>query len=173
MKRWVLERKQQGLSRDRKADVISALKEVSGIKHIYVYAKRRGLGSLDVAVTAVGNPPTLPIKTLIEAAQEKLDVAAGFWADCRVYSPDEKLVDLTALVSGIGVNLTEVETTIRNYFAEMEPAQTFQPAVIVSRIMALTNVTDVSLSIESNVVPTVNWMRTEWIRAGIIIVRQL
>lgn len=168
----LLERKQLGASRDRKEDVNSALKEVSGIKHIYVYAKRRGLGSLDVAITAVGNPPTLPSKTLIDAAQEKLDEVAGFWADCRVYAPDEKLVDLSAVVSGGGVDLTEVEKTIRGYFTELEPAQTFQPAVIVSRIMALTNVTDVSLSIESNVVPIVNWMRTEWIRAGSITVRQ-
>lgn len=35
------------------------MKDIAGVKHAYVYPKRRGLGSLDVAITAVGSPADL------------------------------------------------------------------------------------------------------------------
>lgn len=164
----LLERKQLGLSRDRSADLISIINGVVGVRHVYVYPKRRGLGSLDVAITAVGNPPTLPPSALLEAAQLALDEYAGFWADCRVYSPTEQLLNVTAVVSGAGADLTAIESVIRDYIAELSPAETFQPAVLTARIMSLANVTDVSLTPDANVVPGVDWMYTRWLRAGTV-----
>lgn len=161
----LLERKQLGLSRDRQADLVNFMKAVTGVQDVYVYPKRRGLGSVDVAITAVGNPPTLPSQALLDAAQTALDEYAGFWADCKVYSPTEQLVPVSAIVAG-GVNLNQIEQVIRDYFAELAPAETYQASVLVARIIALPNVTDVTLTPSSNIVPTVDWMHTYWLRLG-------
>ena len=166
----MLETKQLGQGRDREDDLVRAMKSVAGVGKVYIYPKRRGLGSMDVAITAVGNPPTLPTQALIAAAQVVLDEEAGFWADCRVYSPTEQLLPITAQVSGVGVILSDVETVIRNYIAELGPAEEYQANILVSRIMALSNVTDLILSPSANVVPVVDWMYTRWLRAGSVTV---
>lgn len=162
----MLEAKQLGQGRDREADLARAMKSVAGVGKAYIYKKRRGLGSMDVAITAVGNPPTLPTQALIDAAKVVLDAEAGFWADCRVYSPTEQLLPVTAQVSGPGVILSDVENTIRNYIAELGPGEEYQANVLVSRIMALSNVTDLVLSPSMNIKPVVDWMHTRWLRAG-------
>lgn len=162
----LLERKQLGKDRDRNTDLISKLKEITGIKHVYVYPKRRGLGSLDAAITAVGSPPTLPTQALIKTAQDFLDAEEAFWGDLRIYAPTEQFLNVTAVVSGGSSDLSSVETTIRDYFAELAPAEEYQSAVLTARIMALQYVTDVKLTPSSNVVPVVNWMYTNWIRLG-------
>ena len=166
----LLERKQLGQSRYREADLISLMKTIAGVKHVYVYPKRRGLGSVDVAITAMGNPPTLPSQALIDTAQTVLDEWAGFWADCRVYSPTEQLVPVSAVVSGANADLVQVEQVIKDYFAELAPATAYQAAILTGRIVALPNVTDVQLTPSSNIVPTVDWMHTNWLRLGTLTV---
>ncbi|MCF8999302.1 baseplate J/gp47 family protein [Acinetobacter nectaris] len=166
----LLERKQLGFNRDRKADIVSVMHTISGVEYIYVYPKRRGLGSLDVAITASGK--AIPSKSLLDTAQVVLDDYAGFWADCRAFAPTERKVDLVATITGISANLTDVEETIKSYFNELEPAQTLQVSTLISRIMALDNVSDVVLSQNSNIVAEVNWMHVEWLRAGNIVVKQ-
>jgi len=166
----MLESKQLGQARDRESDLERAMKSVAGVGKIYIYKKRRGLGSMDVAITAVGSPPTLPAQAFIDAAQLVLDEEAGFWADCRVYSPTQQLIDLSAVVKGTGVNYTDVESTIRSYMAELAPVEEYQANVLVSRIMALANVEDVTLTPNANIQPIVNWMHTYWLRAGTVAV---
>lgn len=87
-----------------------------------------------------------------------------------VFSPTQQLLDVNAVVTGIGTDLSEVEDTIRDYIAELAPADTFKPATLISRIMALDNVTDVNLTPSSNVEPTVDWMHVNWLRAGTVTV---
>lgn len=162
----LLERKQLGLSRDREADLIGFMKGIAGVKHIFVYPKRRGLGSMDVAITAVGSPPTLPSPALIATAQTALDEYAGFWADCRVYSPTEQLVNVKAVITGSGVNLTEVRQVIRDYFTALAPAAPYQHAILSALIVDLANVSDIALTPAANVTPTVTWEHTKWLRLG-------
>ena len=161
----LLERKQLGQSRYREADLISLMKTIVGVKHVYVYPKRRGLGSLDVAITAVGNPPILPSQTLLDTAQAVLDEWAGFWADCRVYSPKEQFIPVSATVSG-NADLSQVEQVVKDYFAELAPAAAYQAAILIGRIVALPNVTDVLVTPSANIVPAINWMHTHWLRLG-------
>lgn len=162
----ILTRKRLGFSRDRAADLEVDMLEVPGVKHVYVYPKRRGLGSLDVAITAIGNPPTLPSEQLIAAAQVVLDRTAGFWADCRAYKPDIQLVDVIAVISGSNVALEEVRQMIRDYFSELGPADSYQEAVLNARIMNVLNVSDVTLNPSINIIPNVTWMHTPWLRLG-------
>lgn len=72
------------------------------------------------------------------------------------------------MVSGIGANIIQVEQVIRDYFAELAPADTFQASILIGRIVALPNVTDITLTPSSNVVPTVDWMHTHWLRLGVL-----
>ena len=165
----LLEAKQLGLSRDRSEDLISVLRTVANIHDIYPYPKRRGLGSLDVAITAKGNPPTLPSQALIDAAQLVLDSFGGFWADCRIYSPTEQLVSVSAVVSGT-VDLDSVRKVIRDYFAEIDPVEPYQPAILTARIVAVAGVTDLQLEPSSNIIPTVDPFNTNWLRLGVLTV---
>lgn len=162
----LLERKQLGLSRDREADLVAFIKGVAGVQYVYIFPKRRGIGSLDVAITAIGNPSTLPSQALLNTAQAALDSYAGFWSDCKVYAPTEQIVNVTAVVSGIDVNLNLVEQVIRDYFADLEPADIFQASILIGRIISLPNVTDVNLTPASNITPTVDWAYTHWLRLG-------
>ena len=166
----LLERKQLGLSRDRAADLVGFMKAVAGVQHVYVYPKRRGLGSMDVAITAVGNPPTLPSQALLDAAQVALDEYAGFWADCRVYAPTQQFVPVSAVVSGIGASLAQAEQVIRDYFAELGPVDIYQAAILTARIVAVPNVTDVVLTPSANITPTNDVFQTKWLRLGTLTV---
>lgn len=166
----LLERKQLGLSRDRSADLKVIMKDIAGVQDVYVFPKRRGLGSLDVAITAVGSPPNLPSSVLLSTAQTVLDEYAGFWADCRIYAPTEQLVPVNAVIAGIGADLDTVRDVIRDYFAELAPAESYQAAVLTARIVAVAHVTDVQLSPSVNIVPKVNWMQTQWLRLGTLTV---
>lgn len=165
----LLERKQLGISRDRKADLIGDLKNIAGVEDVYVYAKRRGLGSLDVAITAVGNPPTLPSNTLIAEAQAVLDTYTGFWADSRVYSPTEQLVPVSAKITG-HADLNTVQQVIKDYFAEIPPVAPYQVAILSSRILSIAGVSDVTISPSANIIPTVDPFNTFWLRLGTLTV---
>ncbi|QQC82989.1 baseplate J/gp47 family protein [Acinetobacter bereziniae] len=165
----LLERKQLGISRDREEDLINDLKAISGVQDVYVYPKRRGLGSLDAAITAVGTPPTLPSAALLAEAQTVLNAYTGFWADSKAYAPTEQLVPVSAVVSG-NVNLESVRQVIRNYFAEIAPVETYQAAVLSARIISVAGVTDVVLTPSNNIVPTVDPFATHWLRLGTLTV---
>lgn len=165
----LLERKQLGISRDREEDLINDLKAISGVQDVYVYPKRRGLGSLDAAITAVGTPPTLPSAALLAEAQTVLNAYTGFWADSKAYAPTEQLVPISAMVSG-NVNLDTVRQVIRDYFAQLAPVETYQAAVLSARIISVAGVTDVVLTPSSNIVPTVDPFATHWLRLGTLTV---
>nr|WP_298892240.1 baseplate J/gp47 family protein [uncultured Acinetobacter sp.] len=167
----LLERQQLGLSRDREADLISAVQTVAGVRDVYVYPKRRGLGSVDVAITADGDPATLPSQDLLNDVQEALDEYAGFWADCYAYAPTVQNLNITAVITG-DADLEEVREVIRDYINAFAPADVYQAAVLTSRILQVDNVSDVQLSPSTNQSPTLNWQQTGWFRLGTLTVSQ-
>lgn len=167
----ILVAKGLGRARGRAADLEVLMHTVAGVKDVYIYPKRRGLGSLDIAITALGSPATLPSAALLAAAQAVLDADAGFWADCRVFAPTAQLLNITANVSGSS-NLNAVKQVISDYINDLAPAKPYLPAVLISRILALDSVTDVQLSPNTNVTPLVDWQHVKWLRAGIITVNQ-
>lgn len=163
----LLQRQQLGLSRDRAEDLKSIVKSVAGVRDAYVYPKRRGLGSLDVAITAQGNPATLPSQSLLNEVQIALDAYAGFWADCRAYAPTLENMYVSAQVDGTA-ELSEVESVIREYMDSLTPAQAYQPAVLNALIFEVAGVTDLQLSPATNRSPTVDWQHTGWLRLGVL-----
>lgn len=161
-----------GLIRDREADLERIVKDVSGVADVFIFPKRRGLGSLDVAVTAAGNPPNSPSSALLAAVQAALEEYSGFWADVRAYAPTKEYLNITALVTG-SVNQTDVEKVIRDYVGLLKPGETFVASTLVSQIRALPGVTDVQLTPATNQAPTLNVFVTGWLRIGTLTVTML
>lgn len=157
-----------GRSRDRKADLKSLMKSVPGVYDAYIFPKRRGLGSMDVAITATGTPPTAPSPSLIATAQAVLDAEAGFWADCRVFSPSLQPFNVTAAITGNGYITNNIQAVIYEYLGNLAPGETYQSAVLASRILQVTGVTDVQLTPATNQTPTVDWMHVYWFRPAAI-----
>lgn len=160
-----------GLIRDREADLERIVKDVSGVADVFIFPKRRGLGSLDVAVTAVGNPPNSPSSALLAAVQAALEEYSGFWADVRAYAPTKEYLNITATYTGTA-SQSDVEQTIRDYVGLLKPAETFVVSTLVSRIKALIGVTDVQITPSLNQTPTLTVFTTGWLRIGNLVVNQ-
>ncbi|WP_290013899.1 baseplate J/gp47 family protein [Acinetobacter pittii] len=160
-----------GLIRDREADLERIVKDVSGVADVFIFPKRRGLGSLDVAVTAAGNPPNSPSSALLAAVQAALEDYSGFWADVRAYAPTKEYLNITATYTGTA-SQSDVEQTIRDYVGLLKPAETFVVSTLVSRIKALIGVTDVQITPSLNQTPTLTVFTTGWLRIGNLAVNQ-
>lgn len=161
----ILEKERLGIVRDREADVERIVKDVAGVADVFVYPKRRGLGSLDVAITAVGNPPNSPSTALLASVQEALDSYAGFWADVRAYAPTKEYLNLKVIVTG-AANLTDVEQVIRDYVGLLIPAESYMHSTLVSRIKAIADITDVAITPNTNKSPILTAFVTGWFRIG-------
>lgn len=161
----ITEAQNLGRLRDRSADIKSIMKAVPGVYDAYVYPMRRGIGSMDVAILASGNPPQLPSQSLMMTAQQVLTASAGFWADCYVFSPTRKLVNLVVQVTGTAAK-TDVEAVIKNHMDYLKPSDTYVYATLLSLIRQLNGVTDVELTPSTNIVPQNDWQKVEWLRLG-------
>ena len=127
----MMDKEALGLIRDREADLRRIVKDVPGVADVFIFPKRRGLGSLDVAITAAGNPPNSPSTALLALVQTVLDEYAGFWGDVRAYAPTKEYLNITALVTG-SVSQTDVEKVIRDYVGLLKPGETFVASTLVS-----------------------------------------
>lgn len=165
----IMEAQQLGRLRDRAADIKSIMKAVPGVYDAYVYPKRRGIGSMDVAILASGNPPQSPSQSLLITAQQVLTAASGFFADCYVFSPTRRLVNVVAKVTGT-VAKSDVEAVIKTYLDYLKPADTYVYATLLSLIRQLDGVNDVELTPSTNIVPQNDWQKVEWLRLGTLAV---
>ncbi|WEI18213.1 baseplate J/gp47 family protein [Acinetobacter proteolyticus] len=161
----MLERKRLGYFRDRSADLEEAVKNFSYVKDIYIYKKRRGLGSVDIAFTVKGNPPMLPTTTQVAEVQALLDSISDHYFDSVAYMPDKEFIDISAVVTGT-VDLELVKTTIKNYMAELKPVAEYSYSQLFARILSLAGVTDLVLTPSHNVAPTLDVFHTGWLRLG-------
>lgn len=161
----------QGLGRlrDRAADITSIMKAVPGVHDAYVYPKRRGIGSVDVAILASGNPPQLPGQSLLITAQQILTSAVGFWADCCVFSPTNKTVNIVAKVTGTAAK-ADVEAVIKNYMDYLKPSENYIYTSLLTLIRQLDGANDIELTPAANIVPQNDWQKVEWLRLGTLAV---
>ncbi|ENV33910.1 baseplate J/gp47 family protein [Acinetobacter gerneri] len=165
------EKEKLGTERDREADLERIVKDVAGVADVFIYPKRRGLGSLDVAITVAGNPPNSPSSALLSAVQDALDAYAGFWADVRAYAAIKEYLNLKISYSGTA-SATEVEQTVKDYVGALIPAESYIDSTMVSRIKSLA-VTDVTITPNTNVAPTNTNLVTGWLRIGTLEVTKL
>jgi len=167
----LLAAEQLGVSQGRDADFAQAAKGVAGVLGAYVYDKRRGVGSVDVAVTAQGaNGGDLPSPALLAQVQAAIQAVAVANEDVRAYAPNATPLDVTCVVYGTNVNLSTVQQIISDYLAALIPAQNYVELELGSQILAQPGVTNATLTPSVDQVATVSPFVLTWFRPGNITV---
>lgn len=170
LERWrarVLARQQLGEPLARIEDFREAVLSVPGVADCYIYPARRGAGSVDAAITAMGaDGATLPSDSLLSAATAALVSAAVFFESVRAFRPTLIVQDVSAVVSGSSIDTTAVRQTIERYMTALTPAEPYRESVLASLITDITGVLDVVLTPNANITPTVDMTGVGWIRPG-------
>ena len=149
--------------------------EVDGVEQAYVYPLRRGLGTVDIAITADNGVPS---DDTVRRAQEYIDQERPVTAkESKVVKPDVTKIDFTIQVKISGVALAEIKTAIsnalRDYFNGLIPGDD----LIVSQCEAVVN-NLMGVIDRRFIAPTSNRKadivsKIEWFRLGNVIVTEM
>ena len=148
---------------------------VDGVTNAYVYPIRRGLGSVDIAITS-GNG--LPSPELIQKVQEFIDNVRPVTArESLVIAPNPIVVDfdIKIQVQGISINDAEleIERVLDDYFMRLAPAD----SVIISQIEALISdlvgvvdrkIVSPSENLHTDVISSIDWFRCGEIKVSLL-----
>ena len=86
--------------------------EVAGVEQAYVYPLRRGLGTVDIAITADNGVPS---DDTVRRAQEYIDQERPVTAkESKVVKPDVTKVNFNIQIKISGVALNDIKTAINN-----------------------------------------------------------
>lgn len=149
--------------------------EVDGVEQAYVYPLRRGLGTVDIAITADNDVPS---DDTVRRAQEYIDQERPVTAkESKVVKPDVTKINFNIQVKISGVALNDIKTAIRNaltdYFNGLIPGDD----LIVSQCEAV--VSDLIGVVDRRfVAPNANRKadvinKIEWFRLGEITVTEM
>lgn len=149
--------------------------EVDGVEQAYVYPLRRGLGTVDIAITADNGVPS---DDTVRRAQEYIDQERPVTAkESKVVKPDVTKINFNIQVKISGVALNDIKTAIRNaltdYFNGLIPGDD----LIVSQCEAV--VSDLIGVVDRRfVAPNANRKadvinKIEWFRLGEISVTEM
>ncbi|OHX21253.1 baseplate J/gp47 family protein [Chromobacterium sphagni] len=150
--------------------------EVDGVTAAYVYPLRRGLGTVDVAVTMAGGAPSSQV---LAAVQQHIDDMRPVTArNCLVFAPTPRLVDLDirVLLSGttLAIATEQVKDTVSGYFAALAPGETAVRSRIELLVSAVAGVADRQIMTPiANVVPKADASTVEWLRLGTVNMRTM
>lgn len=149
--------------------------DVDGVEQAYVYPLRRGLGTVDIAITADNDVPN---DDTVRRAQAYIDDERPVTAkESKVVKPDVTKVNFNIQVKISGVSLNDIKTAIRNaltdYFNGLIPGDD----LIVSQCEAV--VSDLIGVVDRRfVAPNANRKadvinKIEWFRLGEITVTEM
>jgi uncharacterized phage protein gp47/JayE len=133
--------------------------DVPGVAAGYVHPLRRGDGTVDLTIMAVGG---LPSSTLVAAVQAHIDDVRPVTANCQVLAPAALTVNVAgSLVVALGyvsaTVLAAVRAALATYFASLEPGQRVYVTRLVSIVADVPGVQDFALaSPTANVTPVIN-----------------
>lgn len=149
--------------------------EVDGVEQAYVYPLRRGLGTVDIAITADNGVPS---DDTVRRAQEYIDQKRPVTAkESKVVKPDVTKVNFNIQVKISGVALNDIKTAINNalrdYFNGLIPGDD----LIVSQCEAVIN-NLIGVVDRRFIAPTANQKadiinKIEWFRLGEITVTEM
>ena len=149
--------------------------EVDGVEQAYVYPLRRGLGTVDIAITADNGVPS---DDTVRRAQEYIDQERPVTAkESKVVKPDVTKVNFNIQVKISGVALNDIKTAINNalrdYFNGLIPGDD----LIVSQCEAVIN-NLIGVVDRRFIAPTANQKadiinKIEWFRLGEITVTEI
>ena len=149
--------------------------EVDGVEQAYVYPLRRGLGTVDIAITADNGVPS---DDTVRRAQEYIDQERPVTAkESKVVKPDVTKINFNIQVKISGVALNDIKTSINNalrdYFNGLIPGDD----LIVSQCEAVVN-NLIDVVDRRFTAPTANRKadivnKIEWFRLGEITVTEM
>lgn len=149
--------------------------EVDGVEQAYVYPLRRGLGTVDIAITADNGVPS---DDTVRRAQEYIDQERPVTAkESKVVKPDVTKVNFNIQVKISGGALNDIKTAINNalrdYFNGLIPGDD----LIVSQCEAVIN-NLIGVVDRRFIAPTANQKadiinKIEWFRLGEITVTEM
>ena len=149
--------------------------EVDGVEQAYVYPLRRGLGTVDIAITADNGVPS---DDTVRRAQEYIDQERPVTAkESKVVKPDVTKVNFNIQVKISGVALNDIKTAINNalrdYFNGLIPGDD----LIVSQCEAVVN-NLIGVVDRRFITPTANQKadivnKIEWFRLGEVTVTEM
>ena len=167
----VLERLRQPPAGGNQFDYPRWAKEVAGVTAAWGFPKRRGAGTMDVAILSNGAPPSDALRNQVAAY---LDGLAPPYGDRMILSPQQVIVAVTAAVTlKAGVLLATVQaaaqTALEEYFAGMKPGDTVYRARIETILMSIPGVLDVAMTAPAaNVVTVVDAATVEMPFLGVV-----
>lgn len=149
--------------------------EVDGVEQAYVYPLRRGLGTVDITITADNGVPS---DDTVRRAQEYIDQERPVTAkESKVVKPDVTKVNFNIQVKISGVALNDIKTAINNalrdYFNGLIPGDD----LIVSQCEAVIN-NLIGVVDRRFTAPTANRKadivnKIEWFRLGEVTVTEM
>ncbi|HAG2521325.1 TPA: baseplate J/gp47 family protein [Salmonella enterica] len=148
--------------------------ECDGVTGAYVYPLRRGLGTVDIAITSAGS---LPSESVRKATQAHIDDMRPVTAkDSLVLAPTQKTVDFDIIVTPDGIlpdtAKRDVIATVKNAVARVEPGQPLIKSQIEMLISLITGIADRKIVTPAdNVDARVDKTHLEWLVCGNINVR--
>lgn len=147
-------------------------KSVDGVTQAWVYPLRRGLGTVDVAVSSSGG---LPSPELLAAVQSSIDAVRPVSVkEFLAVSPTPVVVDVTAQIRISGVTLDQaqsaVETALATYFSDLEPGDTVYRSQLEAIITGVSGIVDRDLESPAANVETTTTLPggIEWPRLGTV-----
>lgn len=149
--------------------------EVDGVTSAYVEPLRRGLGTVDIAITSNNDlPPQTLIDTVLAHIEDVRPVTAK---DTLVVAPSRKAVDFLVRVRLSGISLAAAKNaitdTITDFMNRLEPGQELVISQLETQISLIPGITDRKIVLpESNVPAVIDETTWEWLRPGTIDVEQ-
>ncbi|HCB2353236.1 TPA: baseplate J/gp47 family protein [Escherichia coli] len=150
--------------------------EVTGVTAAYVYPLRRGLGTVDVAVTSAGE---LPSQDVIDRTQAYIDDVRPVTAkNTLVFMPTKRSFDVTVKVALDGITLAAATTAITEALQDddsrREPGIPFIRSQGGTLISLISGVTDYEITEPAaNILPAIDEIKVEWLRLGDVTVESL
>lgn len=150
--------------------------EVEGVTSAYVAPLRRGLGTVDVAITSNNE---LPPQALINAVQSHIDEIRPVTAkDTLVLAPTKKAVDFVVQSAVTGLTIAQVtplvQSVITDFMNRLEPGQTLIVSQLETEISLISGITDRKIITPAGNVPAmIDATKWEWLRPGNIRVEPL
>lgn len=143
--------------------------EVDGVTGAFVYPLRRGLGTVDIAITSDNN---LPSEEIIKATQDYIDDVRPVTAsNAHVFSATIKSVDFEVDMALDGISFDDATTQIKNVITtavnRLQPGESLIRSQISALILTIPGITDIDIATPPrNVSAAISATVLEWIRVG-------
>lgn len=143
--------------------------EVAGVSAAYVYPLRRGLGTVDVAITSAGG---LPSQDVVDRTQAHIDDVRPVTAkNSMVFMPVIRSFDIHVAVALDGITLQDataaIISTLQDDDVRREPGESFIRSQAGTLVSLIPGVTDYDMLVPvSNIHPVIDSTQVEWLRLG-------